>query len=89
MAYKPCNFRRQEYLENAELFEAVNIDTAEYELCEYNDDAEDLAFELAYTRYRVAKLEQFIRNGVELGYISAPDKPDSARKIISEILEGE
>lgn len=89
MTYKPCNFRRQEYLENAELFEAVNIDTAEYELREYNDDPVDLAFELAYTRYRVAKLEQFIRNGIEFGYISVPGDPDTAREIISEILEGE
>ena len=86
MPHIPCQFSRGDYLEHAQLFEAVKIDEAENELCEFNNDAEDIAFELAYTRYRVAKLEQFIRNGVKLGYIAVPDNPDPARKTIEEIL---
>lgn len=86
MPYIPCQFSREDYLEHAQLFEAVKIDGAENELCEFNNDAEDLAFELAYMRYRVAKLEQLIKNGVELGYIAVPDNPDPARKTIDEIL---
>lgn len=86
MPYIPCQFSRNDYLENAKLFEDVKIDDAENELCEFNSDAEDLAFELAYMRYRVAKLEQFIKNGVENGYITVPDNPDPARNTIDEIL---
>ncbi len=84
--YKPCQFSRKDYLEYAEIFEAVKIDDAENELCEFNNDAEDIAFELSYMRYRVAKLEQFIKNGVEFGYISVPDEPDTAKEMISEIM---
>lgn len=86
MPYIPCKFNRADYLEHAQLFEDVKIDDAENELCEFNNDAEDLAFELAYMRYRVAKLEQFIRNGVDLGYIAVPDSPDPARTTIDDIL---
>lgn len=57
MGYKPCQFDRKDYLDAADDFEKVNIDEAETELCEFNDDAEDLAFELAYTRYYLAKAE--------------------------------
>ena len=60
MPYKPCQFDRKSYLDHASLFESVSIEDVEDELCEFNNDAEDLAFELAYTRYRVAKLEQSI-----------------------------
>ena len=35
---------------------------------------------------RVRKLEQFIRNGIELGYITTPDKGDPARDIIDDIM---
>jgi hypothetical protein len=87
MKYK-MDFRRQDYLTHALLFEDGGVDDVEEELSEFNDDAESLAFELAYTRYRVAKLEQFIKNGVELGYIVVPDEPDSARQTIEEILNG-
>lgn len=89
MRYIPCQFDRKSYLEYAKAFESVELDDAENELCEFNNDAEDLAFELAYMRYRVAKLEQFIRNGVELGYIAVPDNPDPARETIDEILAAE
>ncbi|APG24089.1 hypothetical protein [Syntrophotalea acetylenica] len=87
MPYKPCRFDRKDYLSDAQSFEAGNIANAETELCEFNEDAEDLAFELAYTRYRVAILEQFIKNATELGYITVPDQPDPARQMIFEILK--
>lgn len=64
----------------------VSLADAENELCEFNNDAEELAFELAYMRYRVANLERFIKNGVDIGYIVVPDKPDHARDTIDEIL---
>lgn len=57
MAYIPCQFHRDEYLEVSDIFEKVAISDAENELCEFNNDAEDLAFELAYTRYYLAKAE--------------------------------
>lgn len=86
MPYIPCQFDRESYLEHAKVFESVELDDAENELCEFNNDAEALAFELAYMRYRVAKLEQLIRNGVDLGYIAVPDNHDPARTTIDEIL---
>ena len=73
-------------LNHQKVFEQVALDDATDELTEFSEDAEDLAFELAYTRYRVAKLELFIRNGVENGYIKIPDKPDPARDTIDEVI---
>lgn len=86
MAYNPCDFRRQDYLEYRDVFEKVALEDSENELCEFNEDAVDLAFELAYTRYRVAKLEELIRNGVENGYITIPDAPDPALDTIKSIV---
>jgi len=86
MPYIPCQFSRADYLKHAQLFEAIKIDDAENELCEFNNDAEDLAFELAYMRYRVAKLEQFIKNNIKFNYIAVPDNHDPARNTIDEIL---
>lgn len=63
--WKPCQFNRDEYLEHADLYEAVKIDDATSELCEFNDDAEDLAIELAYMRYRLAKTESDLLKIVE------------------------
>jgi hypothetical protein len=79
-------FDRKTYLDLGASFETNTLDDVENELSEFNNDAEDLAWELAYTRHRVAKLEQFIKNGVELGYINVPDKPDPARDTIDDIL---
>ena len=62
MPYVPCQFSRDEYLEHAQLFEDLKIEDADAELCEFNDDTESLAVELAYTRYRVAKLEQEVQD---------------------------
>ena len=83
---KPCKFDRRDYLDQRDMFENLEIEDADHELCEMNNDAEDLAFELAYTRFRVADLEQFIINGVELGYIPIPEKGDRARKIIDDVM---
>ena len=57
MRYTPCNFDRNEYLAHTEIFESIKIRDVCQELSEFNSDPQDLAFELAYTRYRVAKLE--------------------------------
>lgn len=57
--YKPCSFAREEYLCDSDVFEAEDITPNEYdkELSEFNDNAGDLAVELAYTRYALAKAE--------------------------------
>ena len=48
--------------------------------------AEAMGFRSDVAFLRIRELEQFIRNGVELGYISVPDKGDPARKTINDIL---
>ncbi len=58
--YKPCSFNRDDYLEHAVQFEYVELDCCQNELTEFSDDAEGLAFELAYTRYALAKAEKSI-----------------------------
>jgi hypothetical protein len=37
----------------------------------------------------IERLREFIRNGVEMGYIVVPDKGDPARDIIDKICGGE
>jgi hypothetical protein len=37
----------------------------------------------------IERLREFIRNGVEMGYIVVPDKGDPARGIIDKICGGE
>lgn len=54
-------FNRAHYLEHAHLFEAQTVEDVVPELCEFNEDAEDLAWELAYTRYELAKAEKALR----------------------------
>ena len=86
MAWKPCDFDRRQYLIDASGFEEKIISDVGSELSEFNEDAEDIAFELAYCRYRIAKLERFIRNGVEYGYIRVPDQPDPGWFTVEEIM---
>jgi len=50
-------FNRQDYLDDREFFENDTI-TVEKELCEFSDDIEDIAQELAYTRYELAVVEK-------------------------------
>jgi multidrug resistance efflux pump len=109
------SFDRKEYLSVSSVFENESLDDVNTELSEFNDDITDMAYELAYTRYALAKIEarynklreavawenmlkcadeierlrEFIRNGVELGYIVIPDKGDPARDIIDRICGGE
>ena len=59
-------FDRSEYLENEDIFESDKIDYVDSELCEFNNDAEDMAYELAYTRYALAKAEAQVSN-IRLG----------------------
>lgn len=53
-------FDRDHYIEHMYLFESGMLEDAEHELCEFNYDAEELAFELAYTRARLVFLESKI-----------------------------
>lgn len=76
--YKPCSFDRKEYLEHADKFEAVALDDAQEELTEYSDDAEGLAFELAYTRYALAKMEK-----------STGDLIQELKKVVGEYKSGQ
>ena len=57
----PCDFGREEYLECSDEFESITIPDVQHELTEFSDDAIDLAFELAYTRYALAKAELEIK----------------------------
>lgn len=61
MTYTPCLFDRESYLRQSEAFESLTLDDAEEELSEYNYDITDIAYELAYSRYRIAKLEKILR----------------------------
>ena len=47
-------------MEHSEAFESDQILDAQNELTEFNEDVEDMAFELAYTRYALAKAEKRI-----------------------------
>ena len=51
------SFDREEYLSIASIFESGKLDDVTNELSEFNDDPEDMAYELAYTRYALAKCE--------------------------------
>jgi hypothetical protein len=55
-------FDRSEYLKNTDVFEDGKLDEADTELCEFNDHIEDIAYELAYTRYALAKAEAQLSN---------------------------
>jgi len=61
------NFRREDYLDESDYFESGDMPDATEELCEFNNNAEDIAYELAYTRYALAKLEREVKGmkGVE------------------------
>ena len=51
------SFDRKEYLSVSSVFENESLDDVDDELSEFNDDATDMAYELAYTRYALAKTE--------------------------------
>lgn len=50
-------FDRKNYLALEEIFEVGQLDDVTLELSEFSDDIEDMAYELAYTRYELAKAE--------------------------------
>ena len=60
-------------------------------LCGGDDEiakiGEALGFRPDIAFMRIRKLEQFILNGVENGYITIPDKDDPAMDTIFEILD--
>lgn len=84
MAYKPCNFDRSTYLDAGVEFEAVSIHDAKNELCEFSNDAEDLAFELAYTRYGLAKIEEALKDLVDLKKYKDKHGKDKAYRIMQQ-----
>ena len=56
--YKPCSFDRKEYLLEAEAFnDSEDFLCTQNELTEFNDDPEELAHELAHTRFALAEAE--------------------------------
>lgn len=61
---KPHNieFNREDYLDCSSEFEEGTLNDVEVELSEFSSNAEDLAYELAYTRYWLAKLEMQLDN---------------------------
>ena len=59
------NFDRKEYLQYEKEFENTGMECVEQELSEFSNDIESMAFELAYTRYRLAKLESEIEKIIE------------------------
>ena len=61
MVCTPCNFEREVYLQQSEAFDSLTLDDVEEELIEHNHDITDIAYELAYSRYRIAKLEKLLR----------------------------
>ena len=96
--WKPCQFDRREYLEHRTQFEQKEIDDFTDELCEFNEDAVDLAAELTYTRFALASLEDDLRKLVEelydLGEAAAYDEEGNAfataaGMIEDRLLEGE
>lgn len=74
------SFPRDYYLECAEEFEGNRIDCVDQELSEFNHDEEDLAYELAYTRYTLAREE------LELEHLRAQIKQTAshAQKLIEQ-----
>ena len=55
-------FDRSHYLSNQNVFEERGLEEVDQELCEFNEDVDDIAYELAYTRYALAKAEAKIHN---------------------------
>lgn len=41
---------------------------------------------LSEARTQISILHEFIKNGVEFGYITVPDKPDPALEVIREVV---
>lgn len=52
-----CKFERSHYLELSNIFEDKSLDDVVSELDEFYWDIKSLAYELAYSRYCIAKLE--------------------------------
>jgi len=55
---KPCAFNRNSYLIHVSDFEKLLVSEADIELKEFDYNPKDLALELAYTRYLLAKAEK-------------------------------
>ena len=51
------------------------------------DKTERMGFRPDVAYRRIQELEEFIRNGVEFGYISVPEKGDKAREIVESIMQ--
>jgi len=90
MAYKPCDFDREQYLE---LYEEIGSEEKngffypDAELCEFNADAGDLAYELAHTRCRVAKLEAAIKLTLEENGHLADGNDCTLRRLVDVLMD--
>ena len=51
------------------------------------DKTERMGFRPDVAYRRIQELEEFIRNGVEFGYISVPDTGDKAMEIVESIMQ--
>lgn len=74
------DFDREQYLGLAKVFESSSLDDVTEELTEFSDDAEDLAYELAYTRYALAKAEKRVETlkGILRQYKEAERRAEAA-----------
>jgi hypothetical protein len=61
MKYTPLLFDRESYLQEHTIYETKTLNDVEWEISEHNGDIESMAYELAYSRYRIAKLENILR----------------------------
>lgn len=78
--YEVWSKRLSTVIHEDDVLDMVDIDT--YRRL---DNGEELHFKLVEVEW-VNKLEQFIKNGVEFGYINIPEEGDPARDIIDEII---
>jgi hypothetical protein len=62
----PLQFDRESYLNEHEIYETRTLNDVGWELSEFNGDPESIAYELAYSRYRIAQLEKTITKLDEL-----------------------
>jgi len=83
---KPCIFNRNSYLLHASKFENLSISEGDIELKEFDYNPKDLAKELAYTRYLLAKAEKELGRKLELtaNNESGEEGRDSAEAEISD-----
>ena len=83
-------FNRQDYLEAEDIFECTaNVINPEMEMCEFSDDPEDLALELAYTRFALAKAEKENKVLAKWIFDNNPEQVKKLTDMLKEFLKAE